>query len=117
MFDVRKSIADLSLPPYLFTDLDGIVRQLPNVKLLTLGQAAAIYDGDAMEVLPKVLDPETWAAISAVPAAVVPALVTDWVAHSEASPGESAASSGSTVSTAGPSKPTSRSAASKTRKR
>lgn len=107
MFDVRKSIADLNLPPYLFTDAEGIVRQLPNMKTLTTAQAIRLFDGDAVEVLPEVLGTETWTLIAALPAAVLPDLMADWVKHAEVTPGESAASSPSTASTARPSKQTS----------
>lgn len=117
MFDVRKSLADLALEEYLFTDAEGIVRKLPNMKLLNLAQAERIYDGDVMQVLPEVLTPESWAAIAAIPAGVLPDLIADWVKHAEATSGESAASSPSTASTARPSKQTSPSGASKTRKR
>lgn len=118
MFDARQYVADLGLEPYLFTDMDGTVRQLPNMKSLTTADATRIYDGDAMEVLPTVLAEEAWAAITAMPIAALPGLIADWVKHAEVTPGESEASSPSSASTARPSKQTSRSAAaSKTRKR
>lgn len=118
MFDVRSTMADLALEPYLFTDTDGVVRQLPHLKTLTITDVNGIYEGDALEVLPKVLPADAWSAVSKVPMAALLELIADWVKHAEIAPGESAASSPSTASTARPSKQTSRSAvASKTRKR
>lgn len=118
MFDARQYVADLALEPYLFTDMTGTVRQLPNLKTLTADQATRIYEGEVMEILPQVLGEGSWDAVKAMPVAALTGLVTDWVKHSEVAPGESEASSPSSESTARPSKPTSRSAAaSKTRRR
>lgn len=117
MFDVRKSVADLALEPYLFTDMDGTVRQMPNLKTLTTGDANRIYSGEVLDVLREVLDEDAMAAVNAIPLAAMPGLVADWAKHSEVEPGESVASSPSTASTARPSKQTSPSAGSKTRKR
>ena len=116
MFDVRQYVADLKLEPYLFTDMDGIVRQLPNLKTLTPYQAERLLDGDALEILPGVLGDDAWAVVKALPVAALTGLIADWMTHAEVEPGESPASSPSTASTARPSKQTSRSAASKTRK-
>lgn len=117
MFDASKIAADLQLEPYLFTDMGGTVRQLPNLKTLPTGDANRIYEGEVLDVLASVLSEEDMAAVNAIPIAVMTELVADWVKHSEITPGESGASSPSSASTARPSKQTSRSVASKPRKR
>ena len=118
MFDARQALADLNLEPYLFTDTNGVVRQLPHLKSLTTADVTRIYEGDALEVLPQVLSADAWTAISTLPVAALPALVADWAKHAEAAPGESAASSSSSASTARPSRRTSPgSTASRTRQR
>lgn len=119
MFNAQQALADKRLEPYDFTDLDGVQHQLPHFKSLTSDQSGRFLDGDdPFGLLAEIATPEAASAIKAFPLAILEEFVGDWHAHSEATPGESAASSRSSASTAGPSKPTSRaSTASKTRKR
>lgn len=119
MFDARQAYADLALEPFPFTGMDGQTYELPNLKELGSGQVVDLYDGNLFEVLEQInVEAETIAAIRAFPLGVSEKFLPAWIAHSEAKPGESPASSRSTANTARPSKPTSRgSSTSKTRKR
>lgn len=117
MFDARKTLADLALEPFAFSDMAGKVHHLPHMKSLTSDAVERINKGEILNVMLEVIGEQTWAAINAMPVAVMSELAADWVKHSEAKPGESSASSRSSASTPGPSRQTSRSAASKTRKR
>lgn len=118
MFDARQTYADLKLEPFPFTGMDGQAYELPNLKELGSGQVIDLYDGNLFEVLEQIgIEAETIAAIRTFPLGVSEKFLPAWIAHSESKPGESTASSRSTASTARPLKPTSRSVASKTRKR
>lgn len=119
MFSLRQTTADLDLEPFQFEGLDGEVYELPNYKSLSIDLATRIeQDGAFLEVLAEI--GTTDATMAQVTAACVGALepfVKAWMAASETKPGESRASSRSTASTARPSKQTSPSVGSKTRKR
>lgn len=122
-FSARKTLADLALEPFPFEDLDGEARQLPNLKAVRADLMEQFYDGSMFDVLTALVEDDlvgeaTLAAIRAMPIGVVTQLAGAWLSHSEAEPGESAASLRSSASTARRSKPTSRaSTGSKTRKR
>lgn len=119
MFDARQTFADLKLEPFVFTGMDGVVYELPHLKSLGSGLVNDLFEGGLFEVLEKLqVDPATIAAVREFPLGVVEKFAQGWIAHGEATPGESQASSRSTAPTAGPSKPTSRgSSTSRTRKR
>lgn len=118
MFDLAQATADLHMPPFPFKGLDGAAYELPNIKTLSIDLNDRILNGELLEVLVAIgTDDATMAQIKAACLGALEPFVKAWLAHAEATPGESPASSRSTASTAGPSKPTSRSAASKTRKR
>lgn len=117
-FSAKKTLADLDLKPFPFEDLAGIAYELPHLKSLNTKQAEAALSGDMSGELAALIGPETTAAIDAMPVGVQQELAKAWLAHSEAVPGELVDSSPSSVSTASPSKPTSRAGTgSKTRKR
>lgn len=119
MFSAQQALADKRLEPFDFIDLAGEQHQLPHFKSLTSDQSDRFLAGDdPFGLLAEIATPEAARAIKAFPLAILEEFVQDWHAHSEATPGESAASSRSSASTAGPSKPISRaSTASKTRRR
>lgn len=119
MFDLAQTTADLRLPPFPFKGLDGDTYELPNIKTLSIDLNDRILAGELLEVLVDIgTDTATMAQIKAACLGALEPFVKAWLAHAEAEPGESQASSRSTAPTAGPSKPTSRgSSTSGTRKR
>jgi hypothetical protein len=119
MFSLKQTTADLKLEPFQFEGMDGELYQLPNYKSLSIEQATRIeQDGAFLDVLAELdTDQATMAQVTGACVGALEPFVQAWVRHAEMKPGESAASSPSTASTARPSKQTSRSVASKTRKR
>lgn len=114
MFDLRAVIDDTDLPPFLFTDAAGGQRQLPHLQALTTRQALRAMDGDLEGVLRQVA-PEVADVVLDLPAYALDALLRAWMAHSGVDEqGKSA--SPSSGSTATPSKRTSRSTGSRSRR-
>lgn len=105
-FSARKSLADAKLPPFDFTDLDDVPRQLPHLKSLSVDLVTKFEDAGLIEVIAELADADVAAALSAMPVAVIEELAQAWQAHAVADPGESPASSPSTGSTARRSRPT-----------
>lgn len=122
MFDVQEFMADKACEPFPFKDIDGQVWELPHVGLLTADDAAKLLAGDYESVagLPEgVIE-----ALKLVPVLAVQPLVRQWLEHcgmeldEDGNPtGKFLNASPSSPSTAPRSRPTSRSGASKTRKR
>jgi hypothetical protein len=118
MFSLRQTTADLKLEPFQFEGLDGEVYELPNLKNISIELTDRVLAGAMLEVLMEIgTDEATMAQVRTACLGALEPFLKAWLAHSEAMPGESQASSRPTGNTARPSKPTSRSAASKTRKR
>jgi hypothetical protein len=118
MFSLKQATADLKLEPFQFEGLDGGVYELPNLKMISIDLTDRVLAGEMLDVLVEIgTDETTMAQVRAACLGALEPFMQAWLAHGEAVPGESQASSRSTASTARPSKPTSRSAASKTRKR
>lgn len=124
MFNVNEFMADQDLQPYPFTDKNGEVWQLPNIGVMTATDGARLLSGELEAVLNEYV-PGLGDAYAATPSAALKALTREWFEHCEIEideqgnlrPGKSSASSPSSRPTARPSKPTSRSGGSKTRKR
>lgn len=119
MFSARKA-ATSKLEPFDFENLDGEPRQIPHVKTLSVDQGQRILaDGD-LTVIDEIA-PGMGTEISSWPAHVVEEFTRAWMAHSgivlpDGSPGKSSTYSPSSPSTGRPSKRTSRSAASRSRR-
>lgn len=119
MFSVRKTTADLALEPFPFEGSDGVIYELPNLRGVSLDLANRVMDGDFLGVLGELnTERATVREVNSLPLAVLEPLVKAWVEHAGFGEGESAASSRSSASTAGPSKQTSpATTASRTRRR
>jgi hypothetical protein len=115
-FSVRKTVADMNLEPFEFEDMDGVMQELPNLNGMNTGEAKDLLDlldSDPMAAIKQLIP-----TVADMPLGALMPLAKAWMAHCEAQPGESEASSSSKPSTARSSKPTSRTTStSKTRKR
>lgn len=123
MFDVRDFMAGESLEPFPFTEMDGTEWDLPNMGLMTADDAARLLAGD-YDALDQYAGAGAAAALNRLPARALQALGRAWAEHSGidlgedvAQPGKLAGPSRSSRPTARPSRRTSGSGASKTRKR
>lgn len=119
VFSVQRAVADLDLEPFTYEDADGDPQTLPNVKTLSPAQAErAIFRGEFETVINE-LAPGQGDAIAKLPSAVIEQLFDAWMTHAGidvSSLGKPVRPSRSTNSTGTPSKRTSRSAASRSRK-
>lgn len=117
-FSVKQALADLDLPPFPYEDAKGETQQLPHVKMLSPEQAfRVLYHGDYANVINELGGQGD--ALAALPSAVLEQLVNEWLKHSDIDPeslGKPATPSRSTRSNGTRSKPTSRSAGSRSRK-
>lgn len=123
MFDVREFMADKACEPFPFTDMEGNTWELPHIGLMTADDAAALMAGDYSPIEAHA-GAEALAAINATPAMALKPLLLEWLNHSgfevdaDGNPtGKLLAPSPSSRPTARPSRPTSRSGASRSRKR
>jgi len=120
-FSVRKTLADASLAPFEYEDAAGKPQVLPHAKTLSPDQAMRIaIHGDFEGVLNEIA-PGQGTALANLPMIVIEPLLAAWFEHSEidlsgAGLGKPPKSSPSSTSTRAPSKRTSRSAASRSRK-
>lgn len=114
MFSIKQAVASASakLPPFPFEDADGVARELPHLKLLSVELGERILRGD-FAVLEEIgADPAVVAQIPKWPAHAVEALIKEWMAHSDVrvpggAPGKSPTASPSSRSTATSSRRTS----------
>lgn len=112
MFSIKEAVANVSLPPFPFEDIDGEPRELPHLKLLSLELGQRILSGDLTALEEIGADPAIVAQIPRWPAHATEDLVRDWMAHSDikvpgGAPGKSPTSSPSSRSTATSSRRTS----------
>lgn len=109
-FSVKKYLADKQLTPFEFEDINGELRQLPNLMLMTAPQVDAIMaelDSDPAAALSRIA-PEMADIIASTPLVALMPLATAYLDHCKQAVGEAAASRDSSESTARPSKRTSR---------
>lgn len=118
-FSLRTVIDDVDLEPFVFEGPDGKEWQLPHVQTLTTRQAMAAMAGDVEAVFLEI-SPGVSEMLLDLPAFAIEALLKEWMQHSgvdlEDREGKSPAPSRSSGATAKPSKRTSRSAASRSRR-
>jgi hypothetical protein len=119
--DLRQIIDDAELPEFRFIGPDGADRALPHLQALTPRQALAAMDGDLEEVLQSIA-PDVASMLLDIPAHATNTLIEEWMRHSGidptavGEPGKSSAPSRSSAGTRKPSKRTSKSAASRSRR-
>lgn len=124
---LRRVIDDSDLEPFEFEDLEGNTRTLPHLQTLTPRQAMQALDGDIESVLRGDPDrgtvgiaPDIADLLLDLPTFAIDKLILKWMEHSEidagATEGKSPARSRSSATTRTPSKRTSRSAASRSKR-
>lgn len=91
VFDARQAAEKASWDPFPFIGLDGETYQLPNVASMTGAQTTRFNAGDA-SVLEEVADPDSYAALMALPNGVAEQLATEWLSHGRAGKGPSPSS-------------------------
>lgn len=108
-FSVKQFMADKDFPPFRFEDINGDLKTLPNLMVMTAGQADVFMtkmDTDPVGAL-AAIDPDMADTILALPLPAVGPLADAYLEHCKAGVGEAQASPGSSKSTARPSKRTS----------
>lgn len=107
MFSARQAIADADLEPFPFEDSQGVLRELPHMKALTLDQGIRILrHGEIKEVVDELV-PGLGTEIATWPAHVIEDWVSAWRKHSGVTlpggePGKSSNTSPSSLNTAAP---------------
>lgn len=111
-FSVKRYVADKQLEPFPFEDINGELRELPNLLLMTAPQVDEIMT--LMDVDPagafSLIAPEMSEAVKSTPVAALIPLAQAYIAHcmeGTEGMGESVASSSSQTSTTRQSKRTS----------
>lgn len=112
-FSVKKYVADKNLTPFPFEDIDGVMRELPNLLLMHAAEAdriMALVDTDPAAALAAMV-PDAIEVIERTPIVALTPLAEAWMAHCKGEGseglGESGASSPSDKPTARPLKRTS----------
>ena len=121
MFSIKDTIANASLPPFPFEDIDGNPQEFPHLKALSLELGMRALNGDLTGLEEVGVDPALIAQIPTWPAHAAEALILDWMAHSDVhlpggAPGKSPTASPSSRSTATSSRRTSGSGGSRSRR-
>jgi hypothetical protein len=91
VFDAREAAEKASWESFEFIGLDGETYQLPNVASMTGAQTTRFNEGDPT-VLEEITDPDTYAALMALPNGVAEDLVRLWQRHGSAGKGPSPSS-------------------------